>query len=154
MFCIGVEKIPWRTEWQLTPVLLPESFRGRRSPEGCGPWGHSQARPGAAQHTRIRPRRASLLPAPSCPAQHRSALSPAPRVTQRLPTGGFARDSAHVCPVSRFTLPSSLPTSTRPFLTPASLLLPCRQVRPDHSSRLHIHALQMALTPSNLLHSV
>ena len=30
-----VGKIPWRREWQPTPVFLPREFHGQRSP-----WGH------------------------------------------------------------------------------------------------------------------
>ena len=29
-----VEKIPWRREWQLTPVFLPGEFHGQRSLAG------------------------------------------------------------------------------------------------------------------------
>ena len=29
----------WRRQWQPTPVLLPGKSHGRRSLEGCGPWG-------------------------------------------------------------------------------------------------------------------
>ena len=32
-------EIPWRREWQPTPVLLPGEFHGRRSLVGCSPWG-------------------------------------------------------------------------------------------------------------------
>ena len=35
-----VEKIPWRREWQMTPVSLPGKFHGQRSPAGYSPWGH------------------------------------------------------------------------------------------------------------------
>ena len=34
-----VRKIPWRREWQLTPVFLPGEFHGQRSLEGYSPWG-------------------------------------------------------------------------------------------------------------------
>ena len=34
-----VRKIPWRREWQPTPVFLPEEFPGQRSLTGCSPWG-------------------------------------------------------------------------------------------------------------------
>ena len=37
-----VEKIPWRREWQLTPVLLPGKFRGQRSLVGYSLWGHKE----------------------------------------------------------------------------------------------------------------
>ena len=31
---------PWRRQWHPTPVLLPGKSHGRRSLEGCSPWGH------------------------------------------------------------------------------------------------------------------
>ena len=34
-----VEKIPWRMEWQPTPVFLPGEFHGQRSLAGYSPWG-------------------------------------------------------------------------------------------------------------------
>ena len=34
-----VGKIPWRREWQPTPVLLPGEFHGQRSLVGYSPWG-------------------------------------------------------------------------------------------------------------------
>ena len=33
-----VGKIPWRREWQLTPVFLPGEFHGQRSLAGYSPW--------------------------------------------------------------------------------------------------------------------
>ena len=32
-------KIPWRREWQPTPVFLPGKSHGQRSLVGCSPWG-------------------------------------------------------------------------------------------------------------------
>ena len=32
-------KIPWRREWQVTPVSLPGEFHGQRSLAGYSPWG-------------------------------------------------------------------------------------------------------------------
>ena len=32
-------RISWRRQWHPTPVLLPGKSRGRRSLEGCSPWG-------------------------------------------------------------------------------------------------------------------
>ena len=32
-------KIPWRMEWQPTPVFLPGEFHGQRSLAGYSPWG-------------------------------------------------------------------------------------------------------------------
>ena len=37
-----VGKIPWRRQWQPTPVLLPEEFHGQRSLVGYNPWGHKK----------------------------------------------------------------------------------------------------------------
>jgi len=34
-----VRKIPWKREWQPTPLLLPGKFHGQRSPAGYSPWG-------------------------------------------------------------------------------------------------------------------
>ena len=34
-----VGKIPWRREWQLTPVFLPGKSHGQRSLVGYSPWG-------------------------------------------------------------------------------------------------------------------
>jgi len=30
----------WRRQWHPTPILLPGKSHGRRSLEGCSPWGH------------------------------------------------------------------------------------------------------------------
>ena len=35
-----VGRIPWRREWQPTPVFLPGEFHGHRSLVGYSPWGH------------------------------------------------------------------------------------------------------------------
>ena len=35
-----VGKIPWRREWQLTPVFLPGKSHGQRILVGYSPWGH------------------------------------------------------------------------------------------------------------------
>ena len=34
-----VRKIPWRREWQPTPVLLPGESQGQRIRADCSPWG-------------------------------------------------------------------------------------------------------------------
>ena len=34
-----VQKIPWRREWQLTPVFLPGEFHGQKSLAGYSLWG-------------------------------------------------------------------------------------------------------------------
>ena len=39
--CVG--KIPWRREWQLTPVFLPGKTHAQRSLTGCSPWGHKES---------------------------------------------------------------------------------------------------------------
>ena len=38
-----VGKIPWRREWQPTPVFLPGEFHGQRSLAGYSPWGHKES---------------------------------------------------------------------------------------------------------------
>ena len=40
-----VGKIPWRRKRQPTPVFLPGKLHGRRSLEGCRPWGHKRVGP-------------------------------------------------------------------------------------------------------------
>ena len=42
-FYLWVRKIPWRREWQPTPVFLPGESRGQRSLVGCSPWGHEES---------------------------------------------------------------------------------------------------------------
>ena len=37
-----VRKIPWRREWQATPVFLPGKFHGQRNLAGYSPWGHKE----------------------------------------------------------------------------------------------------------------
>ena len=37
-----VGKIPWRREWQPTPVFLPGESHGQRSLAGYSPWGHKE----------------------------------------------------------------------------------------------------------------
>ena len=39
-----VGKIPWRKQWQPTPVFLPAKFHGWRSLLGYSPWGHKTVR--------------------------------------------------------------------------------------------------------------
>ena len=39
MFDPCVSKIPWRWEWQSTPVFLPGRSLGQRSLAGHSPWG-------------------------------------------------------------------------------------------------------------------
>ena len=38
-----VRKIPWRREWQPTPVFLPGEFHGLRSLVGYSPWGYKES---------------------------------------------------------------------------------------------------------------
>ena len=33
----------WRRQWHPTPILLPGKSLGRRSLEGCSPWGHEKS---------------------------------------------------------------------------------------------------------------
>ena len=35
--------IPWRREWQPTPVFLPGEFHGQRSLAGYSLWGHKES---------------------------------------------------------------------------------------------------------------
>ena len=37
-----IRKIPWRREWQPTPVFLPEEFHGQRCLASYSPWGHKE----------------------------------------------------------------------------------------------------------------
>ena len=36
-------KIPWRSKWQPTPVLLPGKSHGQRNLVGCSPWGRQES---------------------------------------------------------------------------------------------------------------
>ena len=47
-----VRKIPWRREWQPTPVFLPGKFHGRKSLAGFSPWCRRVKRDWAHTHTR------------------------------------------------------------------------------------------------------
>ena len=38
-----VGKIPWRREWQPTPVFLPGECHGQRSMVGYSPWGYKES---------------------------------------------------------------------------------------------------------------
>ena len=38
-----VETIPWRREWQPTPVFLPGKSHGQKSLVGSSPWGHKES---------------------------------------------------------------------------------------------------------------
>ena len=40
-----VRKMPWRKEWQPTPVFLPEESHGQRILVGYSPWDHKESRP-------------------------------------------------------------------------------------------------------------
>ena len=39
----GVRKIPWRREWQPTPVFFPGEFHGQRSLAGPTSWSHKES---------------------------------------------------------------------------------------------------------------
>ena len=39
----GVSKIPWRREWQPSPVFLPGKLHGQRSLAGYSPWGRKES---------------------------------------------------------------------------------------------------------------
>ena len=38
-----VRKIPWRRQWQPTPVFLPGKSHGQRSLAGYSPWGQKES---------------------------------------------------------------------------------------------------------------
>ena len=38
-----VRKIPWRREWQSTPLFLPGEPHGQRNLKGYNPWGHKES---------------------------------------------------------------------------------------------------------------
>ena len=42
-WCPWVLNIPWRREWQPTPIFLPEKLHEQRSLAGCSPWDHKDA---------------------------------------------------------------------------------------------------------------
>ena len=39
----GLERFPWRSKWQPTPVLLPVKSHGQRSLVGYSPWGRKES---------------------------------------------------------------------------------------------------------------
>ena len=41
-FDLWVEKIPWRSKWQPTPVSLPGKSHGQRRLVSCSPWGRKE----------------------------------------------------------------------------------------------------------------
>ena len=47
--CAG--KIPWKRNWQPTPVFLPEKFRGLRSLVGYSPWDRKESNTTEHAHT-------------------------------------------------------------------------------------------------------
>ena len=38
-----VRKMPWKREWEPTPVFLPEESNGQRILAGYSPWGHKES---------------------------------------------------------------------------------------------------------------
>ena len=38
-----VGKIPWRREWQPTPIFLTGEIHGKRRQVGYSPWGHKKS---------------------------------------------------------------------------------------------------------------
>ena len=38
-----IHSVIWRRQWHPTPVLLPGKSHGRRSLEGCSPWGRQES---------------------------------------------------------------------------------------------------------------
>ena len=38
----GSGRVPWRREWQPTPVFLPGEFHGQRSLAGYSPWDNKE----------------------------------------------------------------------------------------------------------------
>ena len=48
-FNLWLRKIPWRSKWQPTPVLLPGKSHGQKSLVGYSSWGHKEL--GMAEHT-------------------------------------------------------------------------------------------------------
>ena len=42
-FDFWVGNIPWRRQWQSTPVLLPGESHGQRSLVGCSPWDRKES---------------------------------------------------------------------------------------------------------------
>ena len=49
-----VGKIPWRREWQPTPVFLPGESHGWRSLAGYSPWGRKELDPTEQLHFLLR----------------------------------------------------------------------------------------------------
>ena len=51
---LGVRKIPWRREWQPTPVFLPGESHGQKSLVDNSPWGHKSQTRWVTKHTHKR----------------------------------------------------------------------------------------------------
>ena len=47
-------KIPWRRQWQPTPVFLPGKFHGQRCLVDCSPWSHKESDTTECAHARVR----------------------------------------------------------------------------------------------------
>ena len=56
-------KIPWRRQWQPTPVFLPGKFHGQRCLVDYSPWSHKESDTTERAHTHTRTHRAGILPA-------------------------------------------------------------------------------------------
>uniref|UniRef100_A0A8C2SHG2 protein kinase C n=1 Tax=Capra hircus TaxID=9925 RepID=A0A8C2SHG2_CAPHI len=66
------QKIPWRREWQPSPVSLPGESHGQRSLAGCGPWGGKESDTAERRNNSSR-----------CPQQHAVWVPEPPRT--RMP---------------------------------------------------------------------
>ena len=52
-FDLWIGKIPWRREWQPTPVFLPGKSHRQRNPAGYSPWGCKEL--DMTEHARTNP---------------------------------------------------------------------------------------------------
>ena len=86
-----VGKIPWRRNWQPTPVLLPRKFQGWRSLVGYSPWGHKELDTTEQLHWFV----TSSQPGPRQP--HLQPLFP-PRFPRQC---AFVLLRSYLCPASR-----------------------------------------------------
>ena len=61
-FDLWVRKIPWKRNWQPTPVFLPEKFCGQRSLVGYSSLGHRELDTTEHTHTPLEPQACQGLP--------------------------------------------------------------------------------------------
>ena len=104
-----VRKIPWRREWQPTPVFLPGESHGQRSLAGCRPQGRKES---------DLTERLTLLTSKSREGNHREDIKGAgiipPREEEADGGGGQGCAGDHTCARARLCTQSPLHPSSEP----------------------------------------